>query len=99
MLIPLARRSETFRQYAERRIREIAADHDLTQVEDWWRAEWSRAVAAAAEAGQTLPARTLNMLSRYDRYRLLHDHPEAAPPHYVMPVPDAPGRAGETQED
>jgi hypothetical protein len=89
VVVPLASARETLHQYTERRVREIASEYSLTQAEvrrlyDWY-AEWWGAVLTAVESGQVLPARTLNALERYHRYRVAHDYPAAVPIGYVLP--------------
>lgn len=86
---PLVTPTETLRQYTERRVREIAADHGVTQAEvrglyDWYDAWW-KAVQVAAEVGQMLPKQTMKTLTPLHQYHVAHNWPKAVPAGYVLP--------------
>ena len=83
---------ETLRQFADRRVREMAAEYGLTMAEvrtaypmTWWADEWWAAIQRDAKAGQVIDRRTLDALNPYHRYHIAHDYPNAMPAGYVFP--------------
>jgi hypothetical protein len=85
-------RRETLRQFTERRIREIAAEYDVTMREvrelypaAQWYDEWWNAIRRDAADGQIIDQQTLDALIPMHRRYLAHDYPRSIPAGYVFP--------------
>ena len=70
--------TETLRQFTDRRVREIAREYGVTQVEVrdlyfWPDYHW-RAILAAVKAGNGVSRRVYDALPESQRYHLTHDY-------------------------
>jgi hypothetical protein len=85
-------RRETLRQYADRRIREIATEYGVTMTEvrtcypvTWWAQEWWTAIRDDARNGKVIDRRALDALDPVQLRHIAHDWPGAIPAGYVFP--------------
>lgn len=90
--MPGTAKRETLHQFADRRVRELATEYDLTMVKVrdaypliWWADEWWATIRRDAADGQVIDRRTLDSLDSYRRYHIAHDYPSAIPSGYVFP--------------
>ena len=83
---------ETLRQYADRRVREIATEHGVTLSEvrslytdQWWYTERWEGIQQDAAVGKVIDRRALDSLEPMHRRHLAHDYPRSIPVGYVFP--------------